>query len=217
MEKKQLPTIPGWTVNLRGTIHLNWNYPPTQDASHHQDYSIFSRESLQTFICDWSTGWRGSRPNLYISLFGSYKILHISPSRLNFRPSRRSWNSPCVWPCLRQCLGNLGKRIIRCQWCFRCARKKNTVVGMDDLIDLVYGFFPREWQTGTDVIRLGWKFQIAMGTCHVAMFVGELVCASWMAESGESGAPFWGSKTNSRLFKVMSKKHSYDQPARLWH
>ena len=26
--------------------------PPPQDASHYQDDSIFSRESLQTFICD---------------------------------------------------------------------------------------------------------------------------------------------------------------------
>ena len=26
--------------------------PPTQDASHHQDYSIFSRESKKICICD---------------------------------------------------------------------------------------------------------------------------------------------------------------------
>ena len=29
---------------------IPWNYPPPSN-SHHQDYYIFSRESLQTFIC----------------------------------------------------------------------------------------------------------------------------------------------------------------------
>ena len=28
-----------------GEVGINWNYPPIQDASHHQEYSIFSRES----------------------------------------------------------------------------------------------------------------------------------------------------------------------------
>ena len=30
----------------RWKVYIPWNYPPTQDASHHQDYSISSRESL---------------------------------------------------------------------------------------------------------------------------------------------------------------------------
>ena len=38
--------------------------PPTQDASHHQDYSILSRESQpKPFICDWNPGW-GGRQNM---------------------------------------------------------------------------------------------------------------------------------------------------------
>ena len=37
---------------------------PPASNSHHRDYSIFSRESLYTFICGWHPGW-GGRPNLY--------------------------------------------------------------------------------------------------------------------------------------------------------
>ena len=36
---------------------IGWNYPPPSN-SHRQDYSIFSMESLKTFICDcsWARG-----------------------------------------------------------------------------------------------------------------------------------------------------------------
>ena len=44
-------------------LHINWIYPPLSN-SHHQDYCIFSRESLYIFICDCY--WLGGRPNVYI-------------------------------------------------------------------------------------------------------------------------------------------------------
>ena len=56
-------------IHLDSSIHLiftfqlsiYWNHPPRSN-SRHQDYSIFSRESLQKIICDWV--W--SRPNPWI-------------------------------------------------------------------------------------------------------------------------------------------------------
>ncbi len=35
-----------------------WNYPPTQDASDHQDYEPFliGDPNRSTFICDWNPG-----------------------------------------------------------------------------------------------------------------------------------------------------------------
>ena len=41
---------------------IAWNYPPSSN-SHHQDYSMFSRQSEKTFICDWHPGW-GVRPKV---------------------------------------------------------------------------------------------------------------------------------------------------------
>ena len=36
--------FPKW-VEINHQLGKFWNYPPTQDASHHQEYFIFSRES----------------------------------------------------------------------------------------------------------------------------------------------------------------------------
>ncbi len=48
-------------VGLLDSYLYSLGLPPTQDASHHQDYYIFSRGSLLTFICHWNPG-RGVDP-----------------------------------------------------------------------------------------------------------------------------------------------------------
>ncbi len=40
---------------------IDWNYPPPSNSDH-QDYYIFNRESLSTFICDCY--WVGGRPKV---------------------------------------------------------------------------------------------------------------------------------------------------------
>ena len=79
---------------------LCWNYPPPSN-SHHQDYSIFSRESLQTFICDCY--WVGGRPNPFIvyythmfdiSIYSVGKVVIISHQ--DCQMSLTSW--PCFTP-----------------------------------------------------------------------------------------------------------------------
>ena len=52
----------GNTTPIFRNIHISWIYRPPSN-SHHQDYSIFSRESLKTFICDCY--WVGGRSNIY--------------------------------------------------------------------------------------------------------------------------------------------------------
>ena len=37
-----VPGVPGW-----GNVGYKLGCPPAQDSSHHQDYNIFSRRSLQ--------------------------------------------------------------------------------------------------------------------------------------------------------------------------
>ena len=41
-----------------------WVCPPSQDASDHQDYFMFSRGFLKTFICHYY--WEGGQPNVYV-------------------------------------------------------------------------------------------------------------------------------------------------------
>ena len=74
-KKQHAPKLVGSVANVRITKQPKWedfievtssyigSTPPTQDSSHHQDYYIFSRESLETFICHCS--WVKGRCNLY--------------------------------------------------------------------------------------------------------------------------------------------------------
>ena len=45
--------------------YIHWIYPRTQDASHHQDYSIFSRESRTKPLFVTVTGWGIDRIYIY--------------------------------------------------------------------------------------------------------------------------------------------------------
>ena len=49
----------------QGGICWVWPLPSKSD---HQDYSIFSRESLQTFICHWHPG-KGPHPRDMLASF----------------------------------------------------------------------------------------------------------------------------------------------------
>ena len=53
-----------WKMKVLGPKNMGYYLgdPPSQDASHHQDYCIFSRGSLLTFICHCY--WEGGQPKL---------------------------------------------------------------------------------------------------------------------------------------------------------
>ena len=54
-----------WWDNIY-IYYIHWIYPRTQDASHHQDYSIFSKESRTKPLFVTVTGWGVDRIYIYI-------------------------------------------------------------------------------------------------------------------------------------------------------
>ena len=52
-------------LNSTARLVIHWIYPPTQDASHHQDYSIFRIGNPELNLHLWLASWVGcSRPKL---------------------------------------------------------------------------------------------------------------------------------------------------------
>ena len=51
---------------------ITWNYPPPSN-SHHQDYSIFSGESLFSFTCDCY--WLRGRPKVSTMNVGEFSVV----------------------------------------------------------------------------------------------------------------------------------------------
>lgn len=49
--------------------YISWIYPPASNSHHKISYYYtFSSKFLQTFICNWHSGW-GGRPNIFPSRF----------------------------------------------------------------------------------------------------------------------------------------------------